>query len=391
MPLDSPPGDSPIALAMTGGGARAAYQVGVLRSVVRHWPEFRPPIITGVSAGAINAVALAGREGSFAEAVGLLSRLWSNLTTEQVLRSDTASLAHIALGWARRLGSAGRVGREPRALVDTAPLRKLLQGVLGADGAADRIEKNVYDGALYALGIAATNYGSGRSVTWVQGRGIASWDRAEDHSVRARIGIEHVMASSALPLAFPAIYLGGAWYGDGGMRQIAPLSPAVHLGAERILAVNTRPPREPEDTSIAAITDYPPPAQIIGVLMNAVFVDTMDRDAEIMRRFTTLVERLPEDQRDGLKPLQVLVLRPSQDLARLASEFEVDLPGGFRFLMRGLGTREIESPDWLSMLLFEPAYLQRVMEIGEADAEDRISEIEKFLGVPRSAAAQVSV
>jgi NTE family protein len=376
------PASASIALVMSGGGARAAYQVGVLRAIVRRWPDFSPPIITGVSAGAINAAALATRSASFAEAVGLLTRLWSGLTTEEVFRTDPVSLSDIGLRWARRLSSAGKAGRRARGLVDTVPLRDLLTRVIGPEG-GECVDANVFAGRLDALAITATDYGTGRAVTWVQGRGVQSWDLPARHSIRSRIGVDHVMASAALPLFFPAVQVEGAWYGDGGIRQVAPLSPALHLGARRILAVNTRWARTAEEASVPVVSDYPPPAQILGVLMNAIFLDSLDQDVKMARRISRLARRLPEDRRDGLRPVELLVLRPSQDLSRLAADYEVELPRTFRYLMRGLGTRETSSPDWLSMLLFEPAFLRKLMDVGEADAEARMTEIATFLGRSR--------
>ena len=367
---------------MSGGGARAAYQVGVLRALSRRWPDFRTPIISGVSAGAINAVALAARSGTFSEAVGMLSRLWRDLRTEQVFRTDAGSLGRIAGTWARRLVSGGRSGSRTNGLLDTSPLRKIISSTIGGIDGPTAIDRNIYRGGLDALGITATDYGTGRSVTWVQGRGVRAWDLPKRLSIRAGIGVDHVMASSALPLIFPSINVGGAWYGDGGVRQISPLSPLVHLGADRIIAVNTRFPKPMEVAGISAIKDSPPPAQIVGVLMNAIFLDTMDQDADNLRRLSKLLERLPEEERDGLRPVDSLVIRPSVDLGRLAADFEVDLPRTFRFLMRGLGTLETESPDWLSMLLFEPGYLRAVMDIGEADAEARLDEIAAFIDRP---------
>jgi NTE family protein len=383
VPDETPSSPQPAALAlvMSGGGARAAYQVGILRAIARRWPAFRPDIITGVSAGAINAITLAARRTSFAEAVGLLSRLWSNLHSDNVFRTDPSSLRQIGWRWVRRLGSGGTAGRGAEGMLDTDPLRQLISLVVGVDG-DEAIEHNIFAGELDAFAISATNYGTGRSVTWVQGRNIRSWDVPEHQSIRTGIGVDHVMASAALPLIFPAVFVGGAWYGDGGIRQIAPLSPAVRLGAQRILAVNTRYPKTIEEAARPAVLDYPPPAQIVGVLMNAIFLDTMDQDTVTLRRISELVRRLPADERGDLAPVDLMVLRPSVDIGRLAAEYEVTLPGPFRFLMRGLGSLETESPDWLSMLLFEPAYLQRLIEIGEADAEAQINEIGAFLRLP---------
>lgn len=367
------------ALVMSGGGARGAYQVGVLRAIVKHFPDYTPPIITGVSAGAINAIALAARKGTFREAVEQLSDLWGNLTTDQVFKTNTLSLAYIGSKWARKLISGGHGTQRVGGLVDTQPLRELITRVAGpGTSAGEAIDANIRRNVLKSVAISATDYGTHRSVTWVQGKGVQSWERPKRISVRTQIGAEHVMASSALPLAFPATHIGGAWYGDGGIRQVAPLSPAVHLGADRILAVSTRYPRSVEEAEISAIDNFPPPAQILGVLMNAVFLDSIDRDADTLHRISELTRNLPEDKRLGLRPIDLLVIRPSQDLARLAADYELELPRSFRFLLRGLGTSETKSPDWLSMLLFEPEFLRAVMDVGEKDAENQIEAIKAF-------------
>ena len=366
---------------MSGGGARAAYQIGVLRALARRWPAFQPQIVTGVSAGAINAASLAGYPGPFAEAVERLGRLWSELTTEQVFRTDSPSLVRIGVRWAKRLLSGGEAGHEAQGLVDTTPLQQLLTRHLDPSGGGIRgIEANIRAGRLDAFGITATNYATGRSVTWVQARGERSWDRPQRRSIHTRVGVEHVMASAALPLIFPAVRVGASWYGDGGIRLTAPLSPALHLGADRILAVSTRYARTAVEAEEPAVTGYPPPAQILGVLMNAIFLDLLDQDAATLRRISELTEELESHERDGLRPVRLLVIRPSQDLGRLAGDYEPELPPTFRFLMRGLGTRETRSPDWLSMLLFEPDYVRHLIEIGERDAEAQIDEIGALLG-----------
>lgn len=379
-PGPTSPSVAPLALMMSGGGARAAYQVGVLRALARRWPDFQPQIITGVSAGAINAASLAGYPGSFVDALDDLGRLWGGLTTEQVFRTDSSSLLQIGYRWAKRLLSGGEAGRRARGFVDTAPLRDLLSHHLDPSGdGIEGVEANIRAGRLHAFGITATNYATGRSVTWVQGRDVGAWDFPKRHSVHARVGVEHVMASAALPIIFPAVRVGSDWYGDGGIRLTAPLSPALHLGARRILAVSTRYARTAVEAEDRAVTGYPPPAQILGVLMNAIFLDLLDQDATTLRRISRLSAGLATDQRDGLRPVRLLVIRPSQDLGRLAGDYEPELPPAFRFLMRGLGTRQTRSPDWLSMLLFEPDYIRHLMEIGEHDAEARIDEIAALL------------
>ena len=187
------------------------------------------------------------------------------------------------------------------------------------------------------------------------------------------------MASAALPLFFPAIDVDGAWYGDGGIRLTAPLSPAVHLGARRIMAVSTRYARSRQEADMPMVAGYPPPAQVVGVLLNAVFLDLLDNDALRLDQINELLDHLPPQARDGLRHIDLLILRPSQDLGRLANEYENDLPRTFRFLTRGLGSRETRSNDMLSLLMFQPDYIARLIELGETDARARASAVEAFL------------
>jgi NTE family protein len=187
------------------------------------------------------------------------------------------------------------------------------------------------------------------------------------------------MASSALPFFFPAVELEGAWYGDGGIRLTAPLSPAIHLGARKIIAISTRYPRTREEADRPAVRGYPPPAQVAGVLLNAIFLDLLDADALRLEQLNALIDRVPAEARDGLRHVDLLILRPSHDLGRLANEFEAALPRTFRFLVRGLGSRETRSNDMLSLLMFQPDYIAKVIELGEADARARREEIDAFI------------
>ena len=187
------------------------------------------------------------------------------------------------------------------------------------------------------------------------------------------------MASAALPLFFPAIQLGHSWYGDGGIRLTAPLGPALHLGARRIMAISTRYERTVEEAAEPVVHGYPPPAQVMGVLMNSVFLDLLDADAARLETLNRLVEQLPEDRRGGVEPVKLLTLRPSVDLGKLANEYEPQLPKSFRYLTRALGTRETESPDFLSLVLFQPDYLEALIDIGEKDAVAQEDEIAAFL------------
>jgi NTE family protein len=373
-----------LALMLSGGGARAAYQVGCLRVLARECPDVVPGILTGVSAGGINAAYLAAHQESFAEKIERLAGVWAGLRIDDVFRVDLRDLASRTLRWGGRLLAGGTYPLPPaRSMVDTAPLRELVQRLLNADGSdVPGINQSLDAGWLRAIALTASSYSTGQSLTWVQTHDempIATWERPQRKSVSCRLGVEHVMASAALPFFFPAIEVDGNWYGDGGIRLTTPLSPAVHLGATRIIAVSTRYARSREEADRPAITGYPPPAQVAGVLYNAIFLDQLDADALEMRRINDLIARLPVSKRGGLRHIDLLLLRPSVDLGQLANEYEAELPRPFRFLTRGLGTRETRSNDMLSLVMFQADYVQRLIALGEADAAARIDEIRRFL------------
>ena len=366
---------------MGGGGARAAYHAGVLRAVARIFPDLVIPYVTGVSAGAINAAHVASHHGRFIEAIEELSHLWGNLTVEDVFRIDLSALSFNVLRWVKQLVSGGAQGMTyARGLVDTEPLRKYLDEALHAvDSELTGIHYNIETGRLKAAAISTSSYTTGQSTTWVQGKDITSWVRPHRRSRRATLTVEHVMASTAIPLFFPAINIDGSWHGDGSVRLTAPLSPALHLGARRIIAVSTRYQRSDSEADRAEIEGYPPPAQVAGVLLNSIFLDLLDNDAIELERLNALLEELPPQLWHGMRPLRLLILRPSVDLGQLAQQFEPRLPRAFRFLSRGLGTRQTTSPDLLSFVLFQPDYLRALLEIGERDGLARAGSIREFL------------
>ena len=373
---------------LSGGGARAAYQVGFLRLLAREFPHVVPGILTGVSAGGINAAYLAARQEPFADRVEALADIWTRLRIDQVFRVQGSNLTWRMLRWAVRLAAGGRHPLPPaRSMVETDPLREMLERMLEAadGGVIEGISKSLHTGWLRAIALTASSYTTGQSMTWVQSRddrGIQTWQRPQRKSVRCDLRVSHVMASAALPFLFPAVEVDGAWYGDGGIRLTAPLSPAVHLGARKIVAVATRYARTREEADRPSVAGYPPPAQVAGVLYNAIFLDQLDSDALQLQQINALVSRLPESERDGLRHIDLLMLRPSKDLGRLANEYEPELPPTFRFLTRGLGTRETRSNDMLSLMMFQTDYVRRLIELGETDAAAKRDEIARFLGEP---------
>jgi NTE family protein len=376
-------GANEIGLVLTGGGARGAYQAGVVRWLARRYPELSIPIITGVSAGAVNAAQLASHRGTLRDAAEDLCELWSALTPDRVFEVAVRQIGWNTFRWGGQLLSGGMLrASQVRGLLDTTPLREYLHDSLpNVDGRIVGIEHNLKRGVLRALALITTSYTTGQAIIWVEGREVQPWDRPMRKAVHTEIGIDHVMASAALPLFFPAVQIGDAWYGDGGVRLAAPLSPALHLGASRVLAISTRyEPTLQEADRPDLSAGYPPPAQIIGVLMNAIFLDVIDQDTLRLERLNELLEQLPPERRLGLKPVRLLVIRPSCDLGQMAAGYDRQLPRAFRFMIRGLGTRRTTSSEMLAMLAFVPGYVRTLIELGEEDAERRKDEIEAFLG-----------
>ena len=376
-----------LALVLTGGGARAAYQVGVLRCLARRLPETRLDIITGVSAGAINAVFLASRHGPLAGVVEELCDVWRRLELKDVIRIDSRSLARNVFGWGTKLVSGGvPVTPRVRGLVDTAPLRNVLQRLFPVDGEGEiaGLAQNIARGQPNAVGITTLDYTTGQTVTWTTGSNIKMWERPLRRSTQTNLTVDHILASAALPIVFPAVRLGKHWHGDGGIRLSAPLSPALYLGATRMLAISTHYAKTFSEADEPQIAGYPPPAQILGQLMDAIFLDVMDEDSVRMERANAFLRDLPPEHWHGYRTIDFVTMRPSEDLGKLAAEYEPQLPRAFRFLTRSLGTRETANADFMSLFLFVPEYLQRLIEIGEADAERRIEEIRRVIAAPAS-------
>ncbi len=370
----APPPPHVTALVLSGGGARASYQAGVLRFIAEAYPEVQFDVLVGTSAGAINAAHLGNAEGPLAERVKRLCSVWADIDAADVYHAHSSRhLARLLLGM-----SSG-VADSFRALVDSAPLAAFLRVKYDApDGKLAGVARNIEAGRLRALAIATTNYGTGQNVTWVEGHTIEKWQRPNRVGIRCELTVEHVMASSALPFFFPAIQIGDSWHGDGGIRQAAPLSPAIHLGATRLLAITTRYDRSRREADVPTITGYPPVGQLFSVLMNAVFLDVLEQDIDRFERLNALLKALPERKRRGMKPIRLLALSPSKDIGRMAGEYKLALDGALRFVLRGVAGGEQQSPDWLSMILFDGGYTQRLMELGYVDAGNQRARLDAF-------------
>jgi NTE family protein len=405
-----------LGLVLTAGGARGAYQAGVLKRI-GEIPALRGgaspfAIVTGASAGAINGAAVAAGAAGFHEVTQQLAALWSELQVEQVFRTDALSLGWGALGLLRDMALGGFLGRTiTQALFDTAPLRRFLAARLPLDGIATSIRQ----GDLFAVAISATSYHSGRSFTFVQGRsGHPVWHKSRRVVLPVELTIEHVMASAAIPLVFPPVRVrssaGDLYFGDGALRLATPFSPAIRLGANRILGVGVRSQRAAdalsreelatgEETGAAgSVLPSPPLAQVCGVFLNAIFLDHLDADLDHLRRMNELIlayggeleARKPARAAampvsEPMRLITPLVVSPSEDLAMVAQRFAHRMPRLVRYLMDGLGTPDAQSADLMSYLLFDAAYTRALVDIGHRDASERIDEIEGFLRDGRAA------
>jgi NTE family protein len=367
------------ALALGGGGARAAYQVGVLRALARRCPHIRFPILTGVSAGAINVAVLANESGTFCESVETLTDSWRRLDIANVFHTTPLALLRRLWRTGTQLVSGARPGDDiVRGMVDTSAMREFLQRELRTkDASLPDIAENLRAGRLRAVALTATRYPTGEAVSFVAGLEVRTWDRPQRVAVATDLTLDHVMASSALPLFYPAVEVDGAWYGDGEIGLVAPLAPALHLGAGRILAISTWSPRSSEPRTAPA--PHPAPADVMSVLYGAVFSDRLDIDAANLERVNRLVRALPPDRRSECREVKLLVVRPSVDLGSVVCEDGVEVPGSLRFLAKRLDLAAARSRNLLSVVMLTHGFIARMLEIGERDGERRSEEVEEFL------------
>lgn len=371
------------ALIMSGGGARAAYQVGVLRAIARMLPQrSRNPfqIICGTSAGAINAASLASNGDRFDRAVSHLARTWGNLHVGQVYRADLLSTARMLVRCLAAFLRGGLHRHQPVSILDCAPLGTLLDRLI--DFA--RIRHTIAAGHLSALCITASSYTSGDSISFFQGDGTHEpWRRARRVGRPAEIGLAHVLASCALPFAFPVVPIDGEHFGDGSMHQLAPISAALHLGAQRVLVIGvgsaSRAERGAKEPDL-----WPSLAQIAGHMLDAIFVDTLDMDLERLQRINRTLASIPEEVRSrpgsALRTVETLVIRPSEPIDEIAIAHADELPRAMRLLLRRIGVLEPNGARVLSYLLFERAYCRHLMHLGFTDGMVQRARILEFLG-----------
>jgi NTE family protein len=369
------------ALILTGGGARAAYQVGVLQAVRELLPDPRRnpfPILCGTSAGAINAGSLACHAEDFGAGVDFILRAWQDFHVDQVYRSDAAGIGASGARWLSLLMFGWLTKHNPRSLLDNTPLRHLLEHNLDFNGIGGAIDR----GALFALSITASGYSSGESISFFQGgEGIELWRRTQRAGARVKIGVDHLMASSAIPFIFPAGKIHREYFGDGSMRQIAPISPAIHLGAERILVVGAG--RMNGDQERMRGDAYPSLAQVAGHVMSSIFLDSLHVDLERLQRINKTLSIIPAEIRESaglpLRPIETLVIAPTQRLDYMAARHVKSLPWAVRLLLRGVGATSKNGSALASYLLFEPPYTRALIELGYTDTMARREEVADFL------------
>jgi NTE family protein len=370
-----------LGLVLSGGGSRGAYQAGVLKAIAEICDRVgcdQPfPIVTGVSAGAINAAFWGAHADNMRVAAEKLCELWSNVTFDRVFSSDMLSMGTIGTKWILDVSVAPFLGRhKAESLLNTAPLRQLLKEHLNFD----LIQENLRKGHLRSIAVTATDYGSTNSVTFVQSaKPVELWERKQRLSVQTELSVDHIMGSSAVPLFFPASQVGDSFYGDGCLRNTAPLSPAIHLGAEKLLVVGVR--KQPPTSEITQIPPTKPSiARVLSVVLNAIILDGVDWDIERLSRINKTLSAVPEEKRAELplKPIDFIWLHPSEDIGKLAQIETRQLPRVIRFLMKGLGPLS-EASGIASYLLFDPVFCGQLIDMGYNDTIKRRSEVEDFL------------
>lgn len=377
------------ALVLSGGGARAAYQVGVLSAVRDLLPDTRInpfPILCGTSAGAINAVSLGVYSEDFGDAVDNLLYIWRNFHAGQVYRADNLGLARTGMRWLMALMFGWAVDRYPKSLLDNTPLRDLLTDRLDFS----RIQRAIDRGALYALSVTASGYTSGDSVAFFEGgEHIEPWKRMQRAASRTPLKVEHLLASSALPFIFPATKINREYFGDGSMRQLAPISPAVHLGAERIFIIGVSRMNEKDQRRRGDI--YPSLAQVAGHALASIFLDQLMIDIEQLQRVNDILGRVPDhvmaEMGLPLRPIETLVIAPSERLDDIAARHVDALPFGIRTLLGGIGGTKRAGGGLASYLLFEKPYTRALIDLGYRDTMARADDVVNFLGLKPAAIA----
>jgi NTE family protein len=370
-----------VGLVLTGGGARSAYQVGVLLALAELLPRSRNPfqVIVGTSAGAVAASVLAAEAHRWRRAVGGLERVWANVRSGQVFHVDGPHMLRAGAHWVLSLISGGLVLAPPRSMLDNSPLRELLERHVDSGG----IRRSIARGHLRAFALCSTSYMSGCSVAFFDGvESIRDWSRAQRIGRRCEFTLDHLMASAAIPLLFPPMKIDGEYFGDGAMRQLNPLSPAIHLGADRLLVIGVRARRAGGVALNRLQAAMPTPGEIFGYMLDTLFTDQIYGDLEQLERINTLVESAPDAAR-GERHVETLMLAPSVDPREIAARYLAEIPRGLRALLRVIGGRDIAGAQLASYLMFESGYTRALIELGYRDAMEARSALMAFMSGAR--------
>jgi len=370
-----------IGLILSGGGARAAYQVGVLKAIHKILPKDSAnpyDVIAGTSAGAINGVALASYAENYRIGMRHLERIWTGFSPEQIYRTDLLSITRSLLRLLRTTIIGRRYKHDKVSLLDNTPLKNLLSQVIQFDN----IQKAIDNGALHAMSVTGSGLESGESVSFFQGHySIVNWQRHRRIGYRSRVGVEHLLASSAIPMIFPSIQINKEYYADGAVRQLAPISPALHLGAEKVLVIGVSGVAHKRKDTVQ-VTGYPTPAKIMGHMLNAAFLDSMETDVERLQRINRTVNKIPENIRKKhgmeLKPIELLEINPSKSLDEIAGRHAHELPRALRLFLGGSGNTSRNGSGILSYLLFSSGFCKDLIALGYKDGLARREEIETF-------------
>lgn len=371
-----------VGLVLTGGGARAAYQVGVLRAISELIPNtaHNPfPILCGTSAGAINAASIAVSSDNFAQGVRHLEEVWANFHVNQIYRSDFQGVMGNALKCTASLLSRKYGKRNAVSLLDNTPLRALLKDRFPFGN----IQRSINKGTLHAIGITVSGYSSRESVTFFQAaKGVTAWKRARRVGLTSRIGVKHLLASSAIPFIFPAVKINREFFGDGSMGQLAPISPALHLGADKVLIIGVQKAARIQSERIST-SDYPPLAQIAGHVMNSIFIDSLEVDLERLSRINQTIKLIPSHKLTEnnvlLRPIESMVISPSKEINEIAQQYARALPELMRFLYHTIGAMGPKGSALLSYVLFESSFCQALIELGYHDTLQQKDEVLQFI------------
>jgi len=369
---------SKTALLLGGGGARAAYQVGVLKAIAEIIPEGTDnpfPIICGTSAGSINAAALASNSMQFHVGVRKIIAVWSNFTLSQVFRVDGKHLLGRIASWLWSNIGGGKHTEGPESLLDNQPLRELLSSYIDFN----RIDQALTQGDLHAYCLTACSYTSGESVSFYRGHeSVKNWQRTHREGCEDNITLDHLMASAAIPIVFPAVKIDNEYYGDGSMRQISPISPALHLGADKVLIIGLRVEEKTEPPKSA---ERPSLGQTAGYILDTLFLNSLFADVERLSRVNKTLDQVPDEQTGSLKKIKHLIISPSVDVAEVAMKHYSKLPKGFRTALNFLGMNKGNSRRFVSYLMFIESFCQELIDIGYADAMNQKEELKAFLDI----------